>query len=200
MRVSVPAVEEMTPRQKEVYERIAGRRGRFGGPYAVWIQSPEVCERQEALTAYYRFENDLLPLKLRELVICLTARFWDAQFSWSSHVQPAIDAGIPREAMEAIAAKREPVFTDPGEKAFYQFVMEILRNHYVSDETFKDAEKHFGIKGTVEIVAAVGAFSTVAMVLNTFLVDLKSPPPFADVGTRPYDEAKTHVRKSDGRK
>lgn len=186
MRVRALKVEELSPRQKEVHDKIAGRRGRVGGPYPVWLHNPELCERAEALSAYARFESSL-PLKLRELAILLTARFWDAQYSWSAHVDQAVAAGISREAVDAIAARREPHFEKPDEHIFYRFSMELLRDHYVSDATYKAAEQQFGTPGVIDIVASIGNFSMLAMLLNTFLVDLKKPPPFADVGTRPYE-------------
>ena len=88
MRVPVLRKEELSPRQKEVLDRILARRGQAGGPYPVWLRIPEPCERAEALSAYVRFECSL-PLKLRELSILLTARFWDAQYSWNAHVDKA---------------------------------------------------------------------------------------------------------------
>ena len=42
----------MTPRQKEVRDRILARRGQAGGPYPIWIHNPDLCERAEALSAY----------------------------------------------------------------------------------------------------------------------------------------------------
>ena len=185
MRVPSLKPEDMTPRQKEVQERILARRGQAGGPYPVWLHNPELCERAEALSAYCRFESSLPP-KLRELAILLTARFWDAQYSWSAHVDKAVEAGISREAVDAIAAKREPEFSQPDERIFYQFSMELLRNHFVSAQTFEAAQRQFGANGVIDIVASIGNFSMLAMVLNAFLVDLKREPPFADVGTRPY--------------
>lgn len=187
MRVPALTLEQMSPRQREVRDVIAKRRGRFGGPYPVWLYNPELCERTEAVTAYLRFESKL-PLKLRELSILITARFWDAQFSWSSHVKEAVAAGISQAAVDAIAEKREPVFGQPDEQIFYQFSMEMLRNHFVSKKTFEAAKQQFGDTGVLDIVACIGNFSTLAMLLNTFLVDLKSPPPFADIGTRPFEE------------
>jgi 4-carboxymuconolactone decarboxylase len=106
---------------------------------------------------------------------------------------PALNAGemTPRqkEVHDAIAAKRERAFTAADERIFYQFSMELLRNHFVSEKTFKAAQQQFGTQGAIDIVACIGHFSMLAMALNAFLVDLKEPPPFADIGTRPYEES-----------
>ena len=186
MRIRTLKLEEMSPRQKEIHDFIVNRRGRMGGPYPIWLHSPELCERAEALSAYCRFECSL-HLKLRELSILLTARHFDAQFAWQAHLKPCIEAGINPKPLEAIAARQEPVFDHPDEQIFYQFTMELLRNHFVSDATFEAAKKQFGEVGVLDIVACTGNFTLLAMLLNAFLVDLKEgTPPFADIGTRPY--------------
>ena len=65
--------------------------------------------------------------------------------------------------------------------------MELLHDRYVSEKTFETARQQFGDHGCIDIVASIGNFSMLAMPLNAFLVDLKRPPPFADIGTRPYE-------------
>jgi 4-carboxymuconolactone decarboxylase len=102
-------------------------------------------------------------------------------------VEKALAAGIEREAADAIAAKREPLFHEADERISYQFSMELLRNHFTSEETFEAARNQFGIEGVIEMVACIGNFSMLAMLLNAFLVDLKASPPFSDIGTRPYE-------------
>ena len=187
MRLPRLRTGQLTPRQKEVQNRILDRRGQAGGPYPVWLYNPELCERAEAFSAYCRFECSL-PLRLRELSILLTARFWDAQYSWIAHVDKAVAAGISRDVVDAIAEKREPVFENADERIFYRFAMELLRDHFVSAATFEAARAQFGNEGVIDIVACIGNFSTLAMVLNAFLVDLRAPPPFPDVGNTPYTE------------
>src|SRR6516225_59971 len=65
---------DMTPAQKEVHDEIvAGRRGRFGGPFQILIRAPEVCRHLQRLGEYLRWGSSLPPA-LSELAICLTAR------------------------------------------------------------------------------------------------------------------------------
>jgi 4-carboxymuconolactone decarboxylase len=182
MRLKRFTPEEMTPRQREVYERIGGKRGKFGAPYRIWIHSPELCDRAERMSSYMRWECTL-PNKLRELSILITARFWDAQYSWNAHVDATLAAGISRQAVDAIAEKREPPFDAEDERVFYKFAMEMLENHFVSDETFDQARKLFGETGIVDIIACIGNFSMLAMCLNTAQADLQSDrkPPFPDI-------------------
>ncbi|MER6086043.1 carboxymuconolactone decarboxylase family protein [Streptomyces sp. NPDC001833] len=172
----------MNPRQQELAARIAGRRGAVRGPFRVWLHSPEMCERAESLGAFARFDCSL-PEHLRELTLLMAARNWDAQYSWNAHVRQAIEAGIPEAAVAAIAEKREAVFEDEADQAFYQFCREILEEHFVTDETFARALAHFGPKGLVDTIGALGNFTMLGMCLNTFQVDLQADrePPFPDI-------------------
>ncbi|MEU4241683.1 carboxymuconolactone decarboxylase family protein [Actinoplanes sp. NPDC026619] len=182
MRLPVIKPDAMTERQQEISARIAGRRGAVRGPFQVWIQSPELCEKVEALGAFCRFESSL-PLRLRELSLLIAARHADAQYSWNAHVAKAIEEGIPVAAIEAIAERREPSFDNPADDAFYQFCQELLADNFVSDETFERARQYFGPQGLVDTVGALGNFTMLGMLLNAFQVDLQAgaEPPFPDI-------------------
>jgi 4-carboxymuconolactone decarboxylase len=177
----LPKLTELSPRQQEISDRITARRGGTRGPFLVWLRSPELCERVEALGAYCRFESSL-DLRLSELSLLVAARFRDAQYSWNAHVRKAIDAGVSEEALKALANREEPDFGRQDEQALYQFSKEILQDHFVSDETFAAALRELGEQGLVDLIGCLGNFSMLAMLLNAFQVDLQDvQPPYPDV-------------------
>ena len=180
----LPALPALSPRQQEISDRITSRRGGTRGPFLVWLRSPELCEKVEALGAYCRFESALDP-RLRELSLLIAARHWDAQYSWNAHAKKTIDAGIPAAAVEAIAERREPVFDDEQDAVFYRFCKELLETHFVSDETFAEALAVFGEEQLVDVVGVLGNSSMLAMCLNAFAVPLKEgdEPPFKDLAS-----------------
>lgn len=182
MRLQKLTEEDMNPRQKELAERIAGRRGQTRGPFLVWLQSPELCDRVEALGAFVRFESSL-DLRLRELTLLICARHWDAQYSWNAHIEKAVDAGVSREALEALARHQTPTFGARDEQVMFEFCTELLEGHFVTDDTFAAALELFGSQGLVDTVGSLGNFSMLAMCLNAFEVDLQPDrvPPFPDV-------------------
>jgi 4-carboxymuconolactone decarboxylase len=173
---------ELSPRQQEIAQRIAGRRGAVRGPFQVWLHSPELCEKVEALGAYARFESSL-DLRLRELILLIAARQFDAQYSWNAHIEKAVDAGVSRAALEALAQHQPPVFEHRDEHVIHQFCSEVLSEHFVSDTVFAEAHELFGSRGVVDIIGTLGNYSMLAMCLNTFQVDLQADrePPFPDV-------------------
>jgi 4-carboxymuconolactone decarboxylase len=80
-RINTLTNEEMSPRQRETYQRIAkGPRKGVNGPFAVWLRTPEFADRAEALGNYCRFESTLFQRAI-ELTILLVARHWQASFA-----------------------------------------------------------------------------------------------------------------------
>lgn len=182
MRIGGLDPSKFDERQKQLYDRIAGRRGHVRGPYLAWLHQPELCDKVEGLNSYLRWDSSL-PTRISELSILVTARFWDAAYPWAAHADKAVDAGVPQHLVDALARGDWPEFEAEDEAVFYRFAMELLRNHFVSQPTYDDASRIFGESGVVDLVGAIGAFSMLAMVLNTFEVDLHSgrPEPFPDV-------------------
>ena len=182
MRLPKLSYEKYTPRQKEVADKHTARRDRIGGPYHVWIHSPELFEKASAISNYMRFDC-ALPVKLREFGILVTARFWDAQYSWNAHVDKAVAAGIPEDVVRDLAAGKKPNFKADDERVYYNFATEILENHFVSEKTFNEARTIFGERTLVDLIGSVGYFSMLQICLNSAEVDLQADrkPPFANV-------------------
>ena len=183
MRLPKLTPETMTPRQQELSDRISGKRGGTRGPFLCWLHSPELCDRVEALGAYARFESSL-DLSLRELILLIAARNFDAQYSWNAHIDRAVEAGVSREALLQLARGERPHFPDRGDQeVIYRFCTQLLTDHFVSDETFAEAHELFGSNGCVDIVGTLGNYSMLAFCLNAFEVDLQPDrePPYPDI-------------------
>ncbi|GAA5034372.1 carboxymuconolactone decarboxylase family protein [Microbacterium fluvii] len=182
MRIDKIAPEEMSPRQQEVFERIAGSRGKLGAPFQVWLRSPELCDRVEKLGSYLRWDSSL-PLRLRELSLLIAARRFDAQYSWNAHVDVALAEGIPQAAIDALSRNETPVFDRVEDQVFYDYCDRLLADHFVPQELFDRMIEHFGPEGIVDTVASLGNFTMLGMLLNSFEVDLQADrePPYPDI-------------------
>lgn len=178
----LPDPDTLSPRQREISDRIMRRRGGLAGPFQVWLRSAELCDKVEALGTYCLSESSLPP-RLRELALLIAARHWDAQHSWNAHVDKAVGAGVDRAALERLASGQAPRFPAADEEALYRFAAEVLERHFVSDRTFAAALDLFGDQGLVDLIGALGNFSMHAMLLNAFQVDLQPDrePPFPDI-------------------
>jgi 4-carboxymuconolactone decarboxylase len=161
---------KLTGRQKEIHDKIASSpRGGVRGPFGVLLHAPGVADPVQALGAYLRF-GSVLPAKLRELAILITARFWTAQFEWHVHRGFAEKEGLDPAVIDAIATRKTPDFKTPEEKVVYAYVRELHKQHRVSDATYEDAVRVLGREATVELTALAGYYTLISMVLNAFEV------------------------------
>ena len=176
------AVSEMNPAQQRVHDQIvAGKRGRFGGPFQILIRAPEICEYASKLGEHLRWGTSL-PDRLSELAIIVTARFWRAQYEWYAHAPLAEKAGVPAAAVEMIRTGGTPVFTEKDEALVYRICNEIYHTQRLSDASFAEAVKALGEHGLVEIIAIIGYYTLIGNTLNVFQVGLPAgtPPPFPE--------------------
>jgi 4-carboxymuconolactone decarboxylase len=176
------ALEEMTPAQRRVHDQIvAGRRGRFGGPFQLLIRAPEICEPAAQLGEHLRWGTSL-PDRLSELAIITTARFWRAQYEWYAHAPLAEKAGVPAAAVEAIRRGDTPSFEQKDEALVYRTCTELFKTQRLSDASFAEAVATLGEAGVVEVVALIGYYTLIGNTLNVFQVQVPAgtTPPFPE--------------------
>ena len=160
------AYDQMTPEQKGLADSIlAGPRTSLDGPFNVLLRSPEMGDLAQKLGAYARFHSSLPP-RLSELAILITARFWTAQFEWQAHHKNALAAGLSPAIIDAIAAGKRPLAMQPDEEAVYNFCTEVLNTKQASDAIFQAAKEKFGERGVVDMMAVVGYYQFVSLLLN----------------------------------
>jgi 4-carboxymuconolactone decarboxylase len=158
--------DAMTPEQKKMTEDVlSGDRGSMSGPYNVLLRSPEMGNLAQKFGAYTRFHSSV-PKKLNELAIILTARHWTSQYEWMAHKRMALEAGLSKEIVDAIAIGKRPASMKPDEETAYNFCTELLQSKQVSDATFQGAVKQFGERGVVDLMGVMGYYQLVAMMLN----------------------------------
>ena len=176
------AAAEMTPAQKGVHDLIvAGRRGRVSGPFTILLRTPEICRHAAQLGEHLRWSSSLPP-RLSELAICLTARFWRAQYEWYAHAPLAEKAGVPAAALEAIRLGVTPHFAAKDEALLHRIVSEILKTQRLSDASFTEAVAGLGEAGLIEIIAIIGYYTLIGNTLNVFEVAVPEgeTPPFPE--------------------
>jgi len=173
---------EMTPAQRRVHDLIiAGRRGRFGGPFQLLIRAPEICEHAAKLGEHLRWGTSL-PDRLSELAIITTAKFWRAQYEWYAHAPLAEKAGVSSDAVEAIRSGGTPSFEQPDEALVYGICTELFNTQRLSDASFKGAVATLGETGLTEVIAIIGYYTLIGNTLNVFQVAVPegTTPPFPE--------------------
>jgi 4-carboxymuconolactone decarboxylase len=170
-----------TEEQQKAAEAFQEGRGyAVHGPFAVMLRSPEVMLRAKAMGDYLRFRN-VLPKRVSEMVILITAREWTQQFEWTYHYRHAMDAGLAPEIADAIGEGRRPPRMAEDETAAYEFAIELHHRRSVSDATYARALVLFGERGVVDLTGICGYYSFLAMMMNM----ARTPAPADTKGVSP---------------
>jgi 4-carboxymuconolactone decarboxylase len=84
----------------------------------------------------------------------------------------ALDAGVPRQVVDAIKVGDTPIFEHEADKITFELCSELHHKHQVSDTTYNAAVTEFGEQGVAELINLAGYYTMVSMTLNTFKVSL----------------------------
>jgi 4-carboxymuconolactone decarboxylase len=164
--------DKMTETQKKaVDEFVAGRGTPPVGPFIPLLRSPEVMLRAKAMGDYLRFKS-VLPPKLSEFAILITAREWTQQYEWGIHSTIAVKAGLSAEIVKAVAEGTRPSGMSEDETIVYAFCTELHHNKSVSDAIYSQALAKFGEQGIIDLVSINGYYTFLAMVMNV----ARTPP------------------------
>ncbi len=160
------SIASMTERQRAAADELtAGPRKGVKGPFIALLRSPELMARLQMVGEYLRFDSVLLP-RLSEFATLIVAREWTQQFEWATHVPLALKAGCAPETVAVLAEGRRPDRMSRDEAIVYDFAIELARHRGVADATYDAARGAFGEQGIVDLVAILGYFATVSMILN----------------------------------
>ncbi len=174
--------DQLTAEQKVmVNDLLAGKRTSLNGPFNVLLRSPDMGNLSQKLGEYVRFRTSV-PARLNEMAILLTARWWSSQYQFHAHKPLALAAGLSADVIDEIQAGRRPGRMQADEAVVYDFSAELRDRRRVSDATFKAAVALLGERGVVDLIATLGYYDLVAMVLNVDRYPLPdgAPLPFPE--------------------
>ena len=182
--------EAMSDAQRTLYEAILGgkrgpgMRGEDGaliGPFNAMLLNPHAGDRVQRLGEALRFDISL-SRNVIEVATLVVGSHWRAQFEWWAHERLAKQAGVSEAVIAAIKHGERPDFSDDDEAAAYGVASELYRTQRLTDATYANAVQRFGEAGVFELIALVGYYSLVSLLLNGFEVPLPEgqTPPFKD--------------------
>ena len=172
--------EDMDTQQKAAAQAlIDGPRGAVFGPFIPLLRSPELMDRLQKVGEYLRFQS-AVETRLNEFVMLIVSRHWTQQFEWCMHYPLALKAGVKQEVLDALAEGARPAGMAEDEALAYDLCEELHRTRGLSDATYERAVAHFGERGLIDMVALIGYFTTVSMVMN-----IARTPPMANAAAQP---------------
>ena len=109
LRFPVLSPEQMTARQKEVADAIAGGpRGGIRGPFLALIHNPELANCVQQLGEHLRYGAAISPAHI-ELIVLTVARHWNCQYVWFAHERIARNTtDLADDIIKALARGETP--------------------------------------------------------------------------------------------
>ena len=170
-RVPVAQRDTMTPEGQEAWDEIESSRGGVARNYAAILNNPQAAKYMATLGGYARFETPLDP-RVKALAVLTAAREASGHYVWTVNQRSAKEAGIDDAVISAIHEYRAPAGLDSKDAAVVQFVLELLRQHRVSDSTFEGLRSRIGDAGVIDVLVVVAYYHGLAHTLQALDVEL----------------------------
>ena len=170
-RVPFATRESMTPEGQKVWDEIETSRGGVARNYAALLNNPKAASNFAVLGGYARYETPLPP-RIKALAVLTAAREANGHYVWTVNQPAAKDAGLSQDIIDAIHERRAPVGLDAKDACVVQFVLELLRQHKVSDATFEAVRAQIGDSGVVDMLIVSGYYHSLAHCLQALEVEL----------------------------
>ena len=177
-RVPFAVREALDAAGQAVWDEIESSRGGVARNYAALLNNPAAAGSLAGLGGYARYETPLPP-RIKALAVLTAAREACGHYVWTVNQPAARDAGLSAEIIAAIREYRAPAGLAPEDAAVVQFVLEILRQHRISEATFEAMRALVGDAGVVDVLIVSGYYHTLAHCLQALEVELPEGTPTA---------------------
>jgi 4-carboxymuconolactone decarboxylase len=162
---------QKSPELKKVYEEIAASRGWISNAMQSLANAPEGLRRFAHFGDYVRYHTDLNE-RLRELAIVTIGH--KVRYAATHHGGLAVQAGIPREAVDDILAGKVPTSLPEDERLAVRYVFEFASSDSVSDATFAAMRKHFSERAITDLTLVAAYYLAYGTMIKCLRVELES--------------------------
>ena len=160
--------EDLAAADQHFLDRIVRSRGWLSPVFGVLLHTPDVAERIAHIGEYILYQSRLAP-ENRALAWLLTARDFDAGYTWAAGVSAARACGVDATLIDQVERDDALTMTTTEQRTLATFCRQLLRgNHHVGDSEYAAAIEHFGIPGTVQIAAVAGRIAMMSIIANAF--------------------------------
>lgn len=170
-RVPFAQRDTMTPEGQLVWDEIEGSRGGVARNYAAVLNNPQAAQAYATLGGYARYETPLDP-RVKALAVLTAAREACGHYVWTVNQRAAKAAEISDDVIAAIREYRAPVGLDAKDAAVVQFVLEILRQHRISNATYEALRSQIGDPAIIDMMVVVSYYHGLAHLLQALDVEL----------------------------
>lgn len=154
-----------------VYDEIAASRGWISNAMQSLAHAPEGLRRFAHFGDYVRYHTDINE-RIRELVIVTIGHA--VRYAATHHGGLAIQAGIPKEAVDEILAGRVPAGLPEEERLVVRYVLEFGSPASVGDDTFALMKAHFSERAITDITLLAAYYLAYGTMIKGMRVQLES--------------------------
>ena len=163
-RVPYVSRDDLDSEGQQIYDQIRQDRNtaEVGLQFRALLNNPQAAGYLTSMGAQLRFQSSI-PENLKELTIILVSREWNSDIEWTGHAVLASRAGVSEASIESIRTRQTADGLTGQEATITRFVLEMLQNKDVSDETYAAAQNILGNRGVVDLTLTVAYYSALAL-------------------------------------
>jgi 4-carboxymuconolactone decarboxylase len=131
------------------------------------LNHPALLTSWLPLMRHVMFETTLTPRE-RETLILRTGWLCRAEYEWAQHVRFGKAAGLTDADIANIMTGPDAPGLSPGDRLLLQTADALHNEARIGDALWAELASHYGRKQLMDIVIAVGQYTLVSMMLNSF--------------------------------
>jgi alkylhydroperoxidase family enzyme len=184
-RLPWPLPDELDEPARALREQIAGGAravgpqafalsdadGRLHGPFNVMLMSPDVGAALQELGSVIRYKT-ALSARAREIAILEIARLRRSEFEWYAHSRVGERAGLTALELAALRDGTDAPTLSAAEAMVRELVRRLLVERDLDDAAYAAALDALGQRDLVDLIALVGYYETLALMLAAFRTPL----------------------------
>ncbi|HMO21925.1 MAG TPA: carboxymuconolactone decarboxylase family protein [Candidatus Melainabacteria bacterium] len=165
-RLPRPNRENLSEREKKIFDVIDQTRGGVWGPYSALMHVPDLAGRVASVGEYLRFQG-ILDGSLRELAILATAKACRSAFEWTVHEPIARKEGSSKEAIEFLRTGIQANL-NPDEDLVIECIKTLCAEKTIPQPLYDKLEERFSKEEIIELVTIAGFYQMLAFVIAGF--------------------------------
>jgi 4-carboxymuconolactone decarboxylase len=165
-RMPIPAdTDEFSEGTRAAVRHILKTRNSMPPPSSYLTYAESAGGLLSDLVDHLRYHTSLTGAET-ELAICTSARASNADYIWNAHVNLGLKEGTREEAINVVDKYLPVDGLTRDEQLIITFGRELLHEPKISDATFEAVKERWGIRGLMELVAVMSAYTFNANILR----------------------------------
>ena len=147
--------------------------GRLFNVFKTAARHPDLAKSIDALAfGHINSESSTLSPRHRELLILRIGWLCKSEYEWAAHSRVARSIGFTDEELVRITKSPDAPEWTPFEATLLRAVDELHRDAFITDATWQALSAQYDTQQLMDLVATVGTYNLVCMLLNSWGVQL----------------------------